>query len=300
MGGVQLPVAAADVVADPERRQHGVALARARGRDVLDLLLPLHPPVARDDHDVVFFDDEVVGREFLLVELAGDLRAARIAVLLLHLLDLAADDLPQVVFALEQLTDLLRALALLGEFLLDHEDLEARQTVDLEFEDRVGLLGIELEPLHDLLGGVGLAFRLAHDLQDLVERVEDRLEAFEDVDALLQRLEDRLADGGGAVFRVGTLDHDPGRVGGARLAQRLLVVVGNGGEERGDFDRAGYFPGIAVRPEPPRILLVAPALQFHPTTETILRFLASDVQVECLGLGLNWRREVKVAFRSCR
>ena len=70
--------------------------------------------------------------------------------------------------------------------------------------------------------------------------------------------------------------------------------------ERGDFARSGYFPGIAVRPEPPRILLAAPALQFHPTTETILRFLASNVEVECLGLGLEWRRELKVAFRACR
>ena len=37
--------------------------------------------------------------------------------------------------------------------------------------------------------GVGLALRLADDLQDLVERVEDLLEAFENVDALLERLE---------------------------------------------------------------------------------------------------------------
>ena len=42
---------------------------------------------------------------------------------------------------------------------------------------------------HDLLRRVGLAVRLADDLQDLVERVEDLLEALEDVDALLQRLE---------------------------------------------------------------------------------------------------------------
>jgi hypothetical protein len=70
--------------------------------------------------------------------------------------------------------------------------------------------------------------------------------------------------------------------------------------QRGDFSAVGYFPGIALRAEPPRILLAAPALHFHPTTETLLGFLASDVQVECLGLGLEWRREWKVAFRSCR
>ncbi len=43
-----------------------------------------------------------------------------------------------------------------------------------------------LEPLHDLLGGVGLAVRLADDADDLVERVEDLLEALEDVNALLE------------------------------------------------------------------------------------------------------------------
>ena len=77
--------------------------------------------------------------------------------------------------------------ALLLELLADDEDLEPRQAVDLQLEDGVGLLGIELEPRHDLLGGVGLAVRLADDPDDLVERVEDRLEAFEDVDPLLQR-----------------------------------------------------------------------------------------------------------------
>ena len=69
------------------------------------------------------------------------------------------------------------------------EDLEPRQAVDLQLEDRVGLLGVEREALDDLLGRVRLAFGLADDLEDLVERVEDLLEAFEDVDALLERLE---------------------------------------------------------------------------------------------------------------
>ena len=85
--------------------------------------------------------------------------------------------------------DLPGALALLGELVLDDEDLEAGQAIQLQLEDRVGLLGVEREPLHDLLGRVGLAVRLADDLDDLVERVEDLLEAFEDVDALLELLE---------------------------------------------------------------------------------------------------------------
>ena len=69
--------------------------------------------------------------------------------------------------------------------------------------------------------------------------------------------------------------------------------------ERGDFARAGYFPGLTIRPEPPRLVLVAPASHFHPANETILRFFSSEVAVERIGLGLEWRREVRVAFRQC-
>jgi hypothetical protein len=70
--------------------------------------------------------------------------------------------------------------------------------------------------------------------------------------------------------------------------------------ERGDFARAGYFPNTRFSPEPPRLILAAPAHAFHSTTRTILDFLSLDVEVERLGLGLEWRRELKVAFRECR
>ena len=90
---------------------------------------------------------------------------------------------------LSSAADLARAPPLLVELLADDENLEPGQAVDLQLEDRVGLLGVELEALDDRLRRVGLAFGLADDLQDLVERVEDLLEALEDVDPLLQRLE---------------------------------------------------------------------------------------------------------------
>ena len=104
-------------------------------------------------------------------------------------LDLVAHDCPAAVLVLQQAADLARALALLLGLLADDQNLEAGQAVDLELEDRVGLLGVEREPLDDLLRGVLLALRLPDDLEDLVERVEDLLEALEDVDALLERLE---------------------------------------------------------------------------------------------------------------
>ena len=170
-------------------RQHLIALAQARGRDVLDVLLSLHPAVARHDHDVVFFDDEVFGGVLDLFGVARDRGAARIAVLLLNLFDLLAHQRPPAVLVLQQAADLTRALALLLGLLADDQDLETGQAIDLELEDRVGLFGVEREPLDDLLRGVLLAFRLPDDLQDLVERVEDLLEALENMNALLQRLE---------------------------------------------------------------------------------------------------------------
>lgn len=66
---------------------------------------------------------------------------------------------------------------------------------------------------------------------------------------------------------------------------------------RGELERAGYFPNIALTPLPPRLLLVAPALQFHPTTETILQFFSSNVQVERIGIGLEWRHTLRPLFR---
>lgn len=65
---------------------------------------------------------------------------------------------------------------------------------------------------------------------------------------------------------------------------------------RGDFIKAAYFPGIALRTESPRLLLVAPALEFHPTTEVILGYFSPDVHVERVGLGVEWRTRLQVLF----
>jgi hypothetical protein len=67
--------------------------------------------------------------------------------------------------------------------------------------------------------------------------------------------------------------------------------------ERGDFARGGYFPGVAVRPEAPRLLLVAPAFEFHSTSETLLRYYAPDIEVDRIGLGIEWQREIAVMYR---
>jgi hypothetical protein len=68
--------------------------------------------------------------------------------------------------------------------------------------------------------------------------------------------------------------------------------------ERNEFAQKGYFPGIALIREPPRLLLVAPALDWHPTTEAILKYFDPGIDVTRVGIGLKWKRGVNVMFRS--
>jgi hypothetical protein len=67
--------------------------------------------------------------------------------------------------------------------------------------------------------------------------------------------------------------------------------------DRDEFTPNGYFPGIALRPEPPRLFLVSPSLDFHPTTETILSYFSPSVDVERVGVGVEWRKGLQVMFR---
>lgn len=65
----------------------------------------------------------------------------------------------------------------------------------------------------------------------------------------------------------------------------------------GEFGPHGYFPGIELRREPPRLLLIGPALGFHSSNELVLRYLPSDIGVERIGVGIEWRKQLKVMFR---
>lgn len=69
--------------------------------------------------------------------------------------------------------------------------------------------------------------------------------------------------------------------------------------ERGDLD--GYFPGITVaRTVAPKLLLVSPALNVHPANEIVIRYFAPEVDVEQIGVGVEWRKELRVLFRRGR
>jgi hypothetical protein len=67
--------------------------------------------------------------------------------------------------------------------------------------------------------------------------------------------------------------------------------------DRQEFSRNGYFPGIALSGEAPRLLLVSPSLDFHPTTEAILSYFSPAVDVERIGLAVEWRKGLQVMFR---
>lgn len=65
-----------------------------------------------------------------------------------------------------------------------------------------------------------------------------------------------------------------------------------------DFRRYGYFGGRELQPAPPRLYLVAPALRFHPTTATLLRYLSPDVEVRRVGINEDWRSGLQVVLRQ--
>jgi len=68
--------------------------------------------------------------------------------------------------------------------------------------------------------------------------------------------------------------------------------------QQGDFARHGYFPGVELQAAPPLVYLVAPALHFHPATDTLLRFLSPELDITRVGLAESWRRGLRVAMRQ--
>uniref|UniRef100_E6PYU4 DUF91 domain-containing protein n=1 Tax=mine drainage metagenome TaxID=410659 RepID=E6PYU4_9ZZZZ len=72
------------------------------------------------------------------------------------------------------------------------------------------------------------------------------------------------------------------------------------GEAVSAFMRNGYFAGVELAPQPPKLLFVAPALRIHPANEAVLKYLAPAVDWELLAVGEEWRRELKTVFRKRR
>jgi hypothetical protein len=66
----------------------------------------------------------------------------------------------------------------------------------------------------------------------------------------------------------------------------------------GEFERQGYFPGLELSTQTPRLLLIAPALRIHPANATVLRYLSTQVDWELIAVSEHWRRELKIVFRK--
>ncbi|MEQ1885048.1 MAG: hypothetical protein ABL967_08300 [Bryobacteraceae bacterium] len=69
-------------------------------------------------------------------------------------------------------------------------------------------------------------------------------------------------------------------------------------QERGEFAKNGYFPGISLSSAPPRLILVAPALEWHPSNESVLGLFQTGLDILRLGVGIEWRRDLKVVFQT--
>ncbi len=67
---------------------------------------------------------------------------------------------------------------------------------------------------------------------------------------------------------------------------------------RGTFQAKGYFPGNELARESPRLLLVSPALDVHPSNDIVVRYFSPQIPVERIGVALEWRKELKVMHRS--
>lgn len=69
-------------------------------------------------------------------------------------------------------------------------------------------------------------------------------------------------------------------------------------QREGEFQRYGYFAGVAIDPQPPLVWLVSPGLRFHSATDTLLKYLLPEIRVTRIGLAENWRRGLKIIFRQ--
>ncbi|MBV8896460.1 MAG: hypothetical protein JO051_08105 [Acidobacteriaceae bacterium] len=57
------------------------------------------------------------------------------------------------------------------------------------------------------------------------------------------------------------------------------------------------FPGIPLAQTAPKLLLVAPAMAFHSSCATVLRYLSSEVEVERVGINTDWQNRFRVVLR---
>lgn len=60
---------------------------------------------------------------------------------------------------------------------------------------------------------------------------------------------------------------------------------------------AHLFPDARIQPEAPKLLLIAPAMAFHPSNEVVLRYFSPEIEVERVGVNSGWRENLRVVMR---
>jgi len=69
---------------------------------------------------------------------------------------------------------------------------------------------------------------------------------------------------------------------------------------RSELQRHGYFPGRVLSERDPILILAAPALHVHPSTETMLRYVSTQLDWTMAALDERWRDGIRVLFRKQR
>jgi hypothetical protein len=57
------------------------------------------------------------------------------------------------------------------------------------------------------------------------------------------------------------------------------------------------FPGVSLQNRAPKLLLIAPALAFHSSMATLLRYFSPEIDVERIGINEDWRKDFRVVLR---
>lgn len=68
-------------------------------------------------------------------------------------------------------------------------------------------------------------------------------------------------------------------------------------QQSGDFERLGYFPGVRISAEPPILVLVAPALRWHPRADDVLSWIGTDIPLVRVEINEDWRKGILVLER---
>ena len=65
--------------------------------------------------------------------------------------------------------------------------------------------------------------------------------------------------------------------------------------ERGELQH--LFPGTALAPTAPKLVLLAPAVSFHSAHATVLSYFSPEIDVERVGVNSHWHEQFRVVLR---